>query len=463
MANRYLVVSDLHLADVEDHEDGWKAYKHSHFVFDARFDEQVRRFEALSEPGDTLTLVLNGDIFDFDLVIEVPDEAPWPISPLEQIHGLEPTEAKSCWKLTRMLSDHPVFIGTLARFIGAGHTVVCVVGNHDPELNFEGVQRTLNDLVATRARVDGLPFDPQRLMVEPWFFHVPGEIYAEHGHQYDLYNTFRYPLAPFVTADDPPTIALAMGNVSNRYLTSRMGFFNPNASDFILNVYEYVAHWWRYYAFKGRSLVVAWFVGSIRVLVRTLRTKRKVLSDPPDYETHLAKYAERTDLSVKTLKRLDRLRKKPISDRVYRIVREFWLDRLAIAVGMVWGTIVLSLLSIPLWAKLMIPLAVFPLVYFAYEWFAHGETIFSVQRHARRVAAEISTTLPVKVVTFGHTHEPELLPIAPGVTYVNTGSWAPWFEKSHESWPKVLRTGLQNVLIASFDGDDVTIDFDCCV
>jgi hypothetical protein len=134
-------------------------------------------------------------------------------------------------------------------------------------------------------------------------------------------------------------------------------------------------------------------------------------------------------------------------------LREFWIDRLIIAVGMVWGTVVLSLLAIPLWAKLMLPLTGFPLVYLIYEWFAHGETIFSIERHARRAAAELGALLPVKVVTFGHTHSPELLPLGPGLTYVNTGTWAPWFEKSRTMWPRTLRSGLRNVLYARFDGE----------
>jgi UDP-2,3-diacylglucosamine pyrophosphatase LpxH len=463
MANRYFVVSDLHLADVEDHIDGWKAYKHSHFTFDQALDEQVMRFLSESAPGDSCTLVLNGDIFDFDLVTRVPEKPPWPVSPIERMHGLEPIEEKSAWKMWRLLADHPIFVGTLARVIGAGHRVVHVVGNHDPEVNFRGVRQVLVDLVRARAESEGLDFAEERLSFEPWFFYVPGEIYAEHGHQYDVYNTFRFPLAPFVTSDGPPKVALSMGNTSNRYLASKMGFFNPNASDYILNVYEYVLHWYRFYAFRGRSLVWSWLVGSIRVLVHTLRTKRQVLAKPPDYEALLEGQAHRNNLSLETIKRLDRLRRQPIADRVYRMVREFWIDRLVIAAGMTWGTIVLWLLAIPLWIKIMVPLSTFPLIYLIYEWFAHGETVFSVERVAQRLAGEVSAILPVRVVTFGHTHVPEIIPLRPGVSYVNTGTWAPWFEKSNVAWPKTLRTGLRNILAVSVDGDRVETRLDSCI
>ena len=60
MGNRYLVVSDLHLTDVEDHPDGWKAYKSSRYLFDEEFGQLVQHFVEQRDEGDRLTLVLNG-------------------------------------------------------------------------------------------------------------------------------------------------------------------------------------------------------------------------------------------------------------------------------------------------------------------------------------------------------------------------------------------------------------------
>ena len=79
MANRYLVVSDLHLSDVEDNPDGWKAYKGSRWVFDDELDRLVRRFLDEGDADDKRVLVLNGDVFDFDLVTAVPEDPPWPV------------------------------------------------------------------------------------------------------------------------------------------------------------------------------------------------------------------------------------------------------------------------------------------------------------------------------------------------------------------------------------------------
>ena len=58
MGNRYLVVSDLHLCDVEDHPDGWKRYKSAAFVFDDQFAALVETFRAAGDGEPTLVLVV---------------------------------------------------------------------------------------------------------------------------------------------------------------------------------------------------------------------------------------------------------------------------------------------------------------------------------------------------------------------------------------------------------------------
>ena len=80
MGNRYLVVSDLHLVDVEEHEDGWKAYKGARYFFNKELDGLVKSFVKESTGGDRLTLILNGDIIDLDMVTSTPEQAPWDVS-----------------------------------------------------------------------------------------------------------------------------------------------------------------------------------------------------------------------------------------------------------------------------------------------------------------------------------------------------------------------------------------------
>jgi len=302
--------------------------------------------------------------------------------------------------------------------------------------------------VRRAAREEGLTADTSKLDFEPWFLYVPGQLFVEHGQQYDYYTSFRSVLDPTLRDRDPPVLALPMGNLSNRRLLTHMGFFNPHASDYILNVFRYFTHWLRHYAFSRRSLVFRWVFGSVGVMWRLLQTKRRLRRHPPDHDALLSAHAERVGLDVEVLRELDDLKRAPITTRWFRVMREFWLDRILAAGLFTGGTVALALVPIPLWIKLMVPLSSFPLVYFIYELLVHGETVFTAGDEAAEYARRISEIVDAKVITFGHSHHPGLVPLSPGVTYVNTGTWAPVWEDGD---PDRLAPGLHNVLTVTFD------------
>jgi hypothetical protein len=51
--------------------------------------------------------------------------------------------ARSTWKLNRILDDHPGLVAALRDHVMAGNSVIFVVGNHDMELLWPGVQAAL--------------------------------------------------------------------------------------------------------------------------------------------------------------------------------------------------------------------------------------------------------------------------------------------------------------------------------
>jgi len=456
MSNRYLVVSDLHLSDVEDHADGWKDYKAKRHLFDAEFAGLLERFMGRSAPGDQLTLVLNGDIFDFDLVTAVPVDPPWPISRSQKRRGLHPTAEKSAWKLSFILSFHPEFLRSLAGYISRGHRVVYVMGNHDREFFFDAVQAVFLDQLS-RVCPGGPDLVESAVQFEPWFFYRAGEIYAEHGQQYDFYSSFRNLLWPVSQTRQGPMLNLPTGNLSNRYLMPRMGTFNPHASDYILNAFHYLMHWLKHYAFTRRSLVFPWFFGSISVILRILEIRRRQLGNPRRSPELMTELAGRLGLEPALLFALSSLQRRPIADRFFRMIREFWLDRVLIFLFMAGGTIALALVPIPLWIKLVVPLSFFPLVYFLYEYAARGESVLSVGREIPKVARAISALLPVRIVTMGHTHTPRLLPLSKSVTFVDTGTWAPIFTPPHSGQ---LAPGYRTYLLVAFeDPNNPSVEF----
>ena len=452
-SNRYLVVSDLHLGDVENHPDGWKAHKASRFVPDDGLRELLEEFVEEAHEDEALTLVLNGDVFDFDLVTAVPSPPRWPLRRVERSCGMDATEEKSVWKLEHILADHGVFLGALAALAAAGHTIVYVMGNHDRELHFPAVREAFVSAICAAGEERGLVVPEAPVRFEPWFFYVPGEVYAEHGQQYDFYCSFRYVLSPVVT---PPgaeeRLALPMGNLSNRLMLSAMGSFNPHSTDYILGAFGYFMHWLRLYAFTRRSLLFSWLLGSFRSLFGLLRNKRLTRQRHLDYGALLREHAERLGLDVDEVRALEALREAPMTERLFGMVREYWIDRVLISVLMTGGTVALALTPIPLWIKLMVPLACFPLIYLIYENLIGASQLADVEHTAHRYAERIARELPVRVVTFGHSHAPIAQPLSRDVVYVNTGTWAPCLNERALLKPRTLKAGMRNYLLIWFEG-----------
>jgi hypothetical protein len=348
-------------------------------------------------------------------------------------------------------------VAALADYLSKGHRLIYIMGNHDREFHFPAVKETFISAIERNGALRNLNIPRDNIQFEPWFYYVPGRIYAEHGHQYDYYSTFTYILAPVVKTREEEVIALPMGNLSNRYLMSNMGFFNPFTTDFILNVFNYIHHWLKHYALSRYSLVVNWIFGAFLVLGKLLKLKEIMMLHPPqNHKEQITALGRRFHMRPDTVEALYRLKRPPITNKVYRMVREFWIDRVLLAIIMIGGTLTLALVPIPLWIKLMVPLSSFPLLYLIYEWFAHGITIFSAEKESEKSALRISTLLPVKVITFGHTHAPGVKPIVKDIYYVNTGTWAPIIDKKRE---RKLIPGFRNFLILTFNDERPHLQF----
>ena len=93
-------------------------------------------------------------------------------------------------------------------------------------------------------------------------------------------------------------LALPMGNLANRYLMTRMGFFNPHSTDYILNLFRYVEHWVKHYAFTRRSLAMTWLLGSLAVVYRSILITRRQLAHPPSVGRFLTRVAQRYGLDL---------------------------------------------------------------------------------------------------------------------------------------------------------------------
>ena len=155
-----VIVSDLHLGA---HDNSFYDDAFSHFVDHLR--------------GSRADLLLLGDALDFL------EARPRAIGARKQI---DTSEAAAHTTLEWIGRRHAPFFAALRRFVADGHRVHVVPGNHDLELLRGPTQARFCDLVGGAGSVT----------FHPWIFHVPGLLYAEHGHQYHDINAVDTLLRP---------------------------------------------------------------------------------------------------------------------------------------------------------------------------------------------------------------------------------------------------------------------------
>ena len=212
-------------------DDLWKRYKHRDLFVDGSFSELLKYLDCHHE-DESIELVLNGDIFDFDSVVEVPSKAPFSVTWLERARGLRSEEKKSLFKIRMILSDHDVWVKALSRFVEQGHRVVFVIGNHDMELHWPSVQQDIVDSLELGSVAAG------RVRFCEWFYLSNGDTLIEHGHQHDMYCACQDPIFPLIQRHEDPCVRLPFGNLAARLMMNGMGFFNPHVeSSFILSLF----------------------------------------------------------------------------------------------------------------------------------------------------------------------------------------------------------------------------------
>jgi UDP-2,3-diacylglucosamine pyrophosphatase LpxH len=441
-----VAISDIHLCEIEPGDGLWMRYRQAPYSPDTEIAAMLDALRAqmkgtssadprpaLKRPArshadasrDELTLVLNGDVFDFD--------APRVIGQKSVFHDLPRSAEHAIPAIEAILADHTVFVEALGRVLADGHTVVFVSGNHDVQLTLPEVRAVVQARVVAAAvavlEAEGAAASSgearaalaSQVVFRAWFHRTPDGIIVEHGNQYDAYCSYRYPMAPF--GRKPGEIQPTMGSLACRLLVSRMGYFNPHVdTSFMLSAFGYFTHWARYYLFSRHSLAMAWALGAMRTVVELVRRRdpeRRVRR-----RESLAAAARETGAPLRAVARHARLFARPAEDRLGRVARELWLDRavlllLAVTAALVW------LLLVPGW---LAPAALLgPAALLAYERVVPKPPLDATWKSVSRAARHVARAHRARAVVFGHTHSPEGA-WEGGVFFGNTGSWSAAFE-----------------------------------
>ena len=96
-----VVISDIHLCEVERTSGLWMRYRQAAFSPDRELADMIAELRRQVR-GDTLTFVLNGDVFDFD--------APRVIGEESVFHDLPRTAENAVTTMGAILDDHPIVV-----------------------------------------------------------------------------------------------------------------------------------------------------------------------------------------------------------------------------------------------------------------------------------------------------------------------------------------------------------------
>lgn len=450
-----LVFSDVHLTTAEPPDPTrphWKRYKYADLFVDGSIARMLEHYRTtVDEP---IELVLNGDVFDFDAVTQVPDGTFESVGWLERDRGLNATEAKSAWKMDQILIDHPEFVAALVDWLADGHHIVFVVGNHDLELHWPEVQAVI------RKHLDVTLMDT-RVRFCAFFYRSNRDTLIEHGNQYDPYCLCLDPLWPTIRVGDEERIRLPFGNYASRLMINTVGLFNPHVeSSWNMSFSGYVVFFYKYILRTAPLLPLTWMWTAVVTLVLSMRdgllpAERDVLG----LEERVRDVARSARTSERTVRGLLALRAHPAFYAPWRIARELWLDRLLLFVLVVFGSFqVLAatnmFVGVSLWWWWVLMALLFPPFLF-YSRSVVTETD-GMERYVRSRADLIAAVTGVNRIVLGHSHE-EIHTTYGEVEVLNPGTWSPAFRDPECTEPEGrtcvvwIRPGASGVRKASVE------------
>lgn len=421
------IISDLHLTEAEPvrlRYPLWKKFKTRQFFYDDVFETFLKHIEEKAQ-GKPIELVLNGDIFDFDSVLRLPEEPVFRVGWLEKHRGLLPIAERSRFKIEVILQDHAEFVRALREFILRGHHVIFVMGNHDLELHFAEVQEEILRHLA-------LPEEKsQEVRFVEWFYISNRDTLIEHGNQYDPYCMCEDPINPFVRGYNFLSLKLPFGNLACRYILNGMGFFNPHVdTNYIMTLPEYVRFFFKYVARAQPGLIFTWFWGAVVTLLHSFFDRLAApIRNPLKIEERVAFIAEKANAEPRMVRELKELFVAPAASNPFLLARELWLDRafiIVIAFFLIFQLMVFirSVYEISFfWA--FIPLFLL-LPFFLFYSKSVASLVSGYKEPDERVLAMASAITKAQRIVFGHTHHARH-EIIGSVEHLNSGCWSPAF------------------------------------
>lgn len=167
------IISDLHLGGAAP---ATNSAEDRGFRINTHVADLAAFVQAIAQKPGPVELVINGDTVDFLAEKNATDPCWTPFTP-------DPQAAAN--KLSAIAAREKVFFDALGEFLGRGHKLTILLGNHDVELAFPLVRSTLESLIGVRGNHD------YRLVYTNEAY-IAGEALIEHGNRYDEFNEIDY-------------------------------------------------------------------------------------------------------------------------------------------------------------------------------------------------------------------------------------------------------------------------------
>ncbi len=412
-----LVVSDLHFG--EELLPGASLERRSAVELGARAFREFLRYHTVRRLGGRpWRLVIAGDLFDFmSVAIHGMPGQPAKTSD-ERRFGLQRTPATGVARLDQILEAHRDILVDLVAFAAAGHQVDIIVGNHDVELLEPVVVAEFErHLKAAGGDAKALA----RIAVVPWFVHVPGLTWIEHGHVYDEGCSFEFNLAPTDPKDG--LLVFNADYAAVRYLGTAVPELDPHGIE-EWGFWGYLRYAWELgpRPFARLWLAYARFTWALFAARGLHRSPRRRDRRRREHATRLGQVASAGGVPLATASAIDRMARMPMTYSFRRLGRMVMLDRFGLGFATLLVALIL-LLALPLgWALAGIAVTAAAAGFTAYRIGPHHVTS---QLPMRSVPARIRKLIEVPFVVFGHTHDPRLQMLPGGGIYLNSGTWLP--------------------------------------
>ena len=407
-----LVFSDVHLGS--DLNDSGPVVPRSAAI-DADLAAMLVHYRGNTPPGGRWRLVIAGDFIDLVGMAIDPADDDSAATPTERAYGLGGAEAHVRAKMRRVAARHAAVFAELARFVGDGHGLTVVHGNHDLELHWDSVKADFCALIGV-----GL----ERVDFEPWFFYRPGVAFIEHGHQYDPFCATPWILSP-LSPLDPLRVAPSLSDTLLRYIVRRTpGMKEYGHED--RGLASYVS-WGLMLGLRGTIALYLRFQAAMVQLWLTARAYGSAAGETMRnaHADRVARLAEATAVPRARLDAALALHVRSLGQSPRTVLASVMLDRVLV----ILASLVVLALVVSSWHRLegwAIPTSAILLASAAGAYVLVSRARPSVDPASFMLgrAADLVKLFPASFVVMGHTHLPLVKRLSADAVYANVGAWA---------------------------------------